>query len=119
MRSFRVAITLLLMAAAAAGQNAWADRGHHFHNFHSRGRVGVFIGAPLFWPWYYPPTYYPEPTVIAVPTSPPVYIERSDEEAGTEASGYWYRCDRPRGYYPYVKECPNGWRKEVPHAPPQ
>jgi hypothetical protein len=116
MRSFRVAITLLLMAAAAAGQNAWADRGHHFH---SRGRVGVFIGAPLFWPWYYPPTYYPEPTVIAVPTSPPVYIERSDEEAGADASAYWYRCDRPRGYYPYVKECPNGWRKEVPHAPPQ
>ena len=116
MRSTRVAITLILVAAALAGQDAWADRGHHSH---SRGRVGVFIGAPLFWPWYYPPAYYPEPAVIAVPSSPPVYIERLRRRGHAEGSGYWYHCDRPRGYYPYVKECPNGWRKEVPHAPPQ
>lgn len=116
MRPIRVAIALLLMAAIVTPQDSWADRHRHSH---SRGRVGVFIGAPLFWPWYYPPAYYPAPTVIAVPSSPPVYIERAEEEANDGAAEYWYHCDRPRGYYPYVNECPGGWRKEVPHAPPQ
>jgi hypothetical protein len=30
--------------------------GHHGAHFH--GHFGVFIAAPAFWPWYYPPAYY-------------------------------------------------------------
>ena len=45
------------------------------------------------------------------PASPPVYVERNDN------SQDWYYCEQTRGYYPYVKECPGGW-KRVPPAPP-
>jgi hypothetical protein len=31
---------------------------------------------------------------------------------------YWYYCQNPQGYYPYVKQCPNGWMKVVPSPPP-
>ena len=33
------------------------------------------------------------------------------------ASGSWYYCDSAKGYYPYVSQCPEGW-KSVPAAPP-
>ena len=81
---------------------------------HGRGRVqlGLHFGVPLFPSyWYYPPPpvyYYPYPVV---PASPPVYVERNQEDA------WWYYCEQTRGYYPYVKECPGGW-KRVPPAPP-
>jgi hypothetical protein len=86
---------------------AWADHGH-FH-----GHVGVFIGAP--WPWFYPPYYY-YPPVVTVPASPPVYIEQGGAAPETQ---YWYYCDQGQGYYPYVKECPGGWKKVVPSPPPR
>ena len=82
---------------------------------HGRGRVhlGLHFGVPLFPSyWYYPPPpvyYYPYPVV---PASPPVYVERNQEDA------WWYYCEQTRGYYPYVKECPAGW-KRVPPAPAQ
>ena len=81
---------------------------------HGRGRVhlGFHFGFPLYAPyWYYPPPppvyYYPIP-----PASPSVYVER-----GEPAEHWWYYCEQTRAYYPYVKECPGGW-KRVPPAPP-
>ena len=81
---------------------------------HGRGRVqlGFHFGFPLYAPyWHYPPPiyYYPYPAVVAPPTSPPVYVERNED--------WWYYCEETRAYYPYVKECPTGW-KRVPPAPP-
>jgi hypothetical protein len=33
---------------------------------------------------------------------------------------YWYYCQEPQGYYPYVKQCPGGWMKVLPQpAPPK
>jgi len=81
---------------------------------HGRGRVtlGFHFGVPLYPSyWYYPPPpvyYHPYPVV---PASPPVYVERNQEDS------WWYYCEQTRGYYPYVKECPGGW-KRVPPAPP-
>ena len=49
-----------------------------------------------------------------------VWMTGADPAAfsGTEPlnSGYWYYCETSRGYYPYVKDCPSGW-KAVPPAP--
>jgi hypothetical protein len=122
MKSMTVALTLILLAGSAASGVAHAD-GH----FHRRGgvRFGVFIGGP--WPWYYPPPwyYYPPPydyypRTIIVPSSPPQYVERGDEDNGSAPlpSGYWYYCGNPEGYYPYVKDCPGGWQKVPPQPPP-
>lgn len=86
---------------------------------HHRGhlRLGVFIGSPAF--WYYPPPVYYYPSVVAVPSSPPAYIERGDAQAAPEQSqAYWYYCADEKTYYPYVEQCPGGWQRVVPQPPP-
>ncbi len=48
---------------------------------------------------------------ISIPETPPVYIEQQDFVKSTAESqkNYWYYCQDPAGYYPYIRECPNGW----------
>lgn len=105
-----VAVTLCLVFGIAAP--AMADHGHW------RTHVGVYFGGP-FWPgWYYPP-YYPPVVAVPVPTSPPVYIEREPASATPPQTSYWYWCDNPQGYYPYIKNCPGGWKKVEPGPPPE
>ncbi|HMN83128.1 MAG TPA: hypothetical protein PKA20_24810 [Burkholderiaceae bacterium] len=120
-------VAAVLLAGFAVEASA---RGYHGHG--PRARVGVYIGAPVvlgawhygYRPYYgygYPyPYYYPPTTVV---TSPPVYIEQSPQAAAaapqaaapaSPAASYWYYCANPDGYYPYVKECPNGWQQVAP-----
>lgn len=106
MRAQKILVALLVLVMAGTG-SAFAHGG--------RARVGVYFG-PMWSPWYYPPPYYYEPRVVVVPPSPPpVYIEQSDTTAEpSTAQQYWYYCKSAKGYYPYVKECPDGWQKVMP-----
>jgi hypothetical protein len=110
MKWIKSALLLVILFGALASESAWADRGHHGGG-RGRAHVGVFIGAPLFWPYYPQPYYYP-PVVVA-PSSPPVYIEQEP----LSAQQYWYFCNSPQGYYPYVKQCPSGWQPVTPLPP--
>ncbi len=88
---------------------------------HGGGRVGIYIG-PYWGPHFYPPPLYYPPRVVVVPVAPPpVYIEQQQEapiEAAPAAtSQYWHYCAASKGYYPYVKECPEGWQKVLPQPP--
>ncbi|PKO88354.1 MAG: hypothetical protein CVU16_14145 [Betaproteobacteria bacterium HGW-Betaproteobacteria-10] len=87
---------------------------------HGGGRVGIYVG-PYWGPLFYPPPYYYPPRVVVVPApAPPVYIEQQQEApveaapAPATAAQYWYYCASSKGYYPYVKECPEGWQKVLP-----
>ena len=31
---------------------------------------------------------------------------------------YWYYCQDPQGYYPYIRNCPGGWLTVVPKVTP-
>lgn len=126
MRTIRRLLILASALCAAAGTApAFANggRGHggfHGHTgFHGHGgvRFGVFLGGPLFWgpPYYYPPYYYPP--VVAVPDSPPVYIQQ-DEQAAPADQNWWYFCRDSNAYYPYVNQCPGGWQRVSPQPPP-
>jgi hypothetical protein len=43
------------------------------------------------------------------------YVEQGQPSAGPgRYSGSWYYCDASRAYYPYVKQCPGGWREVSP-----
>ena len=92
--------------------------------------VGVALGTALAMPYYSPfyapnyygppsyPPYYPQPIVLQ---QPPVYIEQAQYEPQQNPApqtGYWYHCDSPDGYYPYIKECPNGWQQVSPTPTP-
>ena len=103
MKFHRLLLALLVLVMAGTGSSAWA---------HSpRTRIGVHIGVPIWGPWYPSPYYYP-PQVVVVPAAPPpVYIEQNE---APPSPSYWYYCNSGQGYYPYVKECPEGWQKVLP-----
>jgi hypothetical protein len=109
----------------------WARGGGHFgghHHGHSHLSIGLGYFGPGFYggygyggygfggygyPFYYPPSYsYPQ-TVI-VPTSPPVYIQQPQAQPVQPQTSYWYYCQNPEGYYPYIKDCPVGWLQVAP-----
>lgn len=77
----------------------------------------IWIG-PGWGPWWgpvytYPYPYYASPPVV-VQQPPAEYVQPSTQ---SEEPSYWYYCQNPQGYYPYVKQCPNGWLKVVPSTP--
>jgi hypothetical protein len=43
--------------------------------------------------------------VAVAPAAPPPALA-----ATPPPPQYWYYCDSARGYYPYVPDCPSGWR---------
>ncbi|MDP1525641.1 MAG: hypothetical protein Q8M20_07510 [Rhodocyclaceae bacterium] len=74
------------------------DRGHDRHRRHSHanalgwGLAGLTVGGILF------SMNAPSPPVMVAPTPvrPPGRM--------------WYYCDAYGTYYPYVGQCPGGWR---------
>lgn len=142
------ALGLLVLPIDDASAGGYYRGGHYRGGYYGpRVGVGVYFGAPVYRPYwgpygggywggywgprywgppvyaYPPPVYYPAPTVV-VPASPPVYVERQDVPQSTEAPAqsapqqWWYWCPGANGYYPYVKECPGGWQRVEPQAPP-
>ena len=95
------------------------------HRSHVGIGVGINLGPPVLapaWPAYRPYygpyygpyyPYYSPPSVVVVPAAPPpVYIEQNPP--AETANAYWYFCPDAQAYYPYVKECPEGWQKVLP-----
>jgi hypothetical protein len=78
---------------------------------HGHFRGSIWVG-PVWGPGWWGPaySYYAAPPVI-VQQSPEVYVQQVPQ---SEEPSYWYYCQNPQGYYPYVKQCPNGWMKVVP-----
>jgi hypothetical protein len=133
-----VILAVLLVGSAGPG-DAWrgghGGHGGKWHGGHGWGgpRVGIGIGLGPFWGPYwgpywggywrpyaygYPYAYsYVYPPVVTVPSTQ-VYVQPSAPAAAQPPPpAYWYYCDQARGYYPYVQQCPGGWRA-VTHTPP-
>lgn len=101
--------------------------GTSLYGYYGSGRSGFYgsysFGVP-YAPYYYrpyygyggymPPPYYPP--VVVVPATPPVYIQQPSTTPSTPSpeTNYWYYCENPAGYYPYVKKCPGGWLQVSP-----
>ena len=97
------------------GRPSGGDRHRH------RAILGAVLGAILggYWrPYAYGYPYgYAYPPVVAVPSTQ-VYVQPSAPAAAQPPpSASWYYCDNPRGYYPYVQQCPGGWRAVAPTPP--
>lgn len=76
------------------------------------GGVRVFIGPGLVVPFVPYWGLYPSPPVVVAP-SPRVYVAPVPPPPT-----YWYYCDAAQAYYPYVQQCPGGWRPVLPIPPP-
>ncbi len=75
---------------------------------------GVWLGPAWAPYWSRPPVYVYAPPVRVYQSPPVTYIERGATHAKPY---YWYHCATPKGYYPYVKRCPSGWTRVIPHPP--
>jgi hypothetical protein len=114
-------ITGLMVEGVQAGVHGYyGGSGHGFyggrgHGYYGGWGAGIYLGVPLGlgWPGY-PYGYYPYPAPPVVVQQAPVYVQPQQEEAY-----YWYYCQSPKGYYPYVNNCPAGWMKVVPNTIPQ
>ena len=131
------AVALLGLTATASADGRWHGgyRGDHQRDFrgdwhggyrgHWRGddddwHGHFYLGLGPGWgpwnPYWYPPAnpyyYSPAPVIVTPPTT---YIQQE----APKQEHYWYYCTDPKGYYPYVKQCPPGWMKVVPRAPSQ
>ena len=72
-------------------------------------------------PYYYANDVYymQQPSgyeVVAPPPEAPA-LAQAPATAPTPGPANWYYCDSAKGYYPYVQQCPEGWRS-VPATPP-
>ena len=78
------------------------------------GRFGWWWIVGPWW-YFYPAPVYPYPQYV-----PPAVVEEQAPPVptGLPPSQYWYYCDNPQGYYPYVASCGTPWRP-VPAAPPR
>lgn len=99
------------------------------HGGHGGGHVVVGIGPGWGWgwgwgggwgwgPWWgypgYGYPYYPSQPVV-IQQQQPVYDMQTPQR---DEEYYWYFCPDSKNYYPYVKQCPNGWLKVVPPQGP-
>jgi hypothetical protein len=133
-----VVLAALLILSAGPG-HTWrgghggGGHGHGWHGGHGWGgpRVGIGIGLGPYWGPYwggywrpyaygYPLAYpygYAYPPVVAAPSTQ-VYLQPSPQASvQPPPAASWYYCDNPKGYYPYVQQCPGGWRPVAPTPP--
>jgi len=111
---------------STAGADNWRYRGHDMHGFggynydvwrHGYWDHGWHDGRFGWWwfgggLWYlYPFAVQPYPN----PYVPPVFVVQPPPPPSVPPS-YWYYCDNPAGYYPYIARCYSGWRA-VPATP--
>lgn len=98
------------------GHRGHWHRGHGFHHGYRGPRVRVGIGIGTFWgPYWGGGPYWPHdayPPVVVAP-APRVYVAPAPPPPT-----YWYYCDAAQAYYPYVQQCPGGWRQVLPTPPP-
>ena len=114
---------------------------HHHHSDHNHFILG--IGGyydPWLWGGYYNPgffgpgpygyrsygyadpffrPYYAYPPTVIVPSQSPVYIQQQKPKITQPKTNYWYYCQEPEGYYPFIKKCPSGWLQVAPQPTAQ
>lgn len=120
--------SLIVAPSVQAHPSYYHGYGYHGHGgywYGGRGfygfGLGLAAGALLTYPYenyvytdYYSPAYVERNSVTVYDNSPSQTVQTTPSSS---ALPIWYYCQSPKGYYPYVHECPSGWQK-VPATPP-
>jgi len=91
-------------AAWVGGRWNHGWRNGHFGWWWFAGGAWFFYGAPI----------YPYPLYV----SDEYVDDYSDDYSGGYGGQYWYYCQHPAGYYPYVQQCSMPWQPVPPTPPP-
>jgi hypothetical protein len=103
--------------AGAGGHSGYS--GYYGHGGFRGYGWGGYYGAPLFWGGYdaLPYNYEFYAPEFAAPMISPGYTGESVAPAAPPQSAWWYYCDNPQGYYPYVQQCMSHWQRVSPQPP--
>jgi hypothetical protein len=110
--SKRMGMVLIFAALTVGGAApAYAWYGYRGYGYYRAPSVVVVprVVVPFGVPYVYPPAVVAPPPVYVQP-APQVYVQQPSQP-------YWYYCANPQGYYPYVSQCPGGWRPVTPTPP--
>ena len=105
---------------------AWRS-GHWVHGWHGP-RYGWWWTVGNSW-YLYPRPVYPYPAYLPPPVAsaddsygyPPNGRDYSQgytrgPDGNPQPPDYWYFCENPEGYYPYIQDCDN-WHQEMAEGP--
>ncbi len=80
--------------------------GGHWTRGNHDGRLGWWWVVGPSWYFYTAPVYpYPSPWEPAEIIGTPMTVTPPMPPAQ-----FWYYCDASKNYYPYVSQCPGGWK---------
>ncbi|MDT8364392.1 MAG: hypothetical protein RQ714_07055 [Nitrosomonas sp.] len=100
-------------------RHGFSGRRHHFGGHRHYFGLGLGYFYPGFYggyrPYYRSSFYGYSPYYQrAVPAAPIAYVQREEIKTNQSQGNYWHYCMNPEGYYPDVKQCPEGWLKVAP-----
>lgn len=110
-------MAILLVVSTLAASPAYADRGHWSGGCWGCGAwvLGAVIAADIAITQSAQQPVYVAPAPVYVQPSPaPVYVQPAPPQPPVQS---WYFCKSVNGYYPYVRNCPEGWQA-IPITPP-
>ncbi len=98
------------------GRRYGVTRHHRFFAQHVFLAPSVVAPFGPYWDPFWPSDAYPP--VMAVPSTQVYVLPSLQISLPHPPRPSWYSCENPPGYYPYVPQCPGGWR-QVATTPPQ
>jgi hypothetical protein len=84
--------------------------GHWYHGWYGAGPAWWWVVGDSW--LLYPAPVYPYPDPYAAPV-----VSRSTPAQGAAPQPYWYWCNDPAGYYPYVSSCGSPWQAVAAGSP--
>ena len=126
LKTTKLLCLIIVLFVSITSGSIWARGGHgggHHGGYGLGWGLGLGYGYGGYWPYYggYYSPFYSGYGGYGGSNLPVVYIQRDGgAQAATESqSNYWHYCRNPKGYYPYVKKCPDGWLPVAPQPTTQ
>jgi hypothetical protein len=112
----------------APGYWGWNGRAHVWFGGHWEGERAGYRYVPAAWvlvggEWVFNAAYWQPyaPAVIVQPApivvqQAPTYVQQPQAQSAPPGLDprFWYYCQNPAGYYPYVQSCPVAWQPVTP-----
>lgn len=102
-------LAVLTILIVASPSEAWHWGRHHYGWYDPW--YNPFWPYAMAQPFYY--MYAPPQQPIVIQQQPTTYVQQPETR-----QYYWYWCQDPAGYYPYVQQCKQQWMQVVPQTAP-
>ena len=112
MKKLIIAILVVLSISPAYAERGWGGRGGWVAPVFVGGMIANDLAYPYRYAYPYSYPVYEQPYPVYVQSAPPPQVAPAQPIVPT-----WYYCNSSKGYYPYVANCPEGWRPVAAQPP--